>query len=97
MTVAELNRRMTSREFGQWMEFYKAEPFGPMRDNLHAGIVASMLFNANRRKGARPMGASDFLLMSERERMERTTKKTLAAVKALAEPKRKRKKPKNGN
>lgn len=90
MTVSELGRRMTAREFARWMDFYKEEPFGPVRDNLHAGLVASMLYNANRRKGARPLSANDFLLMTERERMERTTKRTLAAVKALAEPKRKK-------
>jgi hypothetical protein len=91
MTVAELNRRMSSREFGEWMEFYKSEPFGPVRDNLHSGQITAMLYNVNRRKGARAMSAADFLLMSERERMQRTTKKTLAAVKALAQPKRKKK------
>lgn len=82
---------MSSREFGEWMEFYKSEPFGPVRDNLHAGIVTSMIYNASRRKGARPMSAADFLLMSERERMERNTKKTLSAVRVLAQTKRKRK------
>lgn len=92
MTVAELKRRMGSREFGRWIQFYRSEPFGPTRDNLHAGIVASMIYNANRGKRNRPLSAEDFLLMSQRERMERNTKKTLSAVKSLAEPKRKRKK-----
>lgn len=90
MTVAELNKRMGAREFRRWMAYYRDEPFGPARDNLHAGIVAAMLYNINRRKGARPLSANDFLLMTQRERMERTTKKTLAAVKVLAEPKRKK-------
>lgn len=92
MTVGELNARMGAREFRQWMHYFKAEPFGPVRDNLHAGQIAAMLYNANRRKGARPMSPADFLLMTERERMERNTKKTLSAMKSLAEPKRKRKK-----
>lgn len=92
MTVGELNARMGAREFRQWMDYYRAEPFGPVRDNLHAGQIAAMLYNANRRKGARPMSAADFVLMSERERMDRNTKKALSGMKALAEPKRKRKK-----
>ena len=90
MTVAELNSRMSGREFSQWMEFYALEPFGPVRDNLHAGQIAAMLFNANRGKGRRPMSANDFLLMSERERMEQRTKKTMGAIKAIAKKGNKR-------
>ena len=69
------------------MEYFRSEPFGPVRDNLHAGMVTAMLFNANRRKGQRPLSASDFLLMSERDRMSQRTKKTMETMRALAKTK----------
>ena len=84
MTVAELNLRMSAREFSRWMEYFRSDPFGPVRDNLHAGMVTAMLFNANRRKGQRPLSASDFLLMSERDRMSQRTKKTMETMRAIA-------------
>ena len=84
MTVAELNKRMTAREFSEWMEFARDEPFGPVRDNLHAGMITAMIYNANRRKNQKPMAAADFLLMTERERMERRTQKTMSTMKAIA-------------
>ena len=84
MTVAELNTRMSAREFSQWMDYSRDEPFGPTRDNLHAGMVAAMIYNANRGKNKRPLSAADFLLMSERERMEQRTRKTMGAIKAVA-------------
>lgn len=88
MTVAELNLRMSAREFSQWMDYFRSEPFGPVRDNLHAGTIAAMLFNANRGKGQKPMSAADFLLMSERERMAQRTRKTMDAMRAIAQPKK---------
>jgi hypothetical protein len=84
MTVAELNSRMSAREFSEWMEYYQSEPFGPVRDNIHSGQITAMLFNANRRKGQRPMTAADFLLMSEKDRMKQRTEKTMQAMREIA-------------
>ena len=55
---------MDSREFGEWMAFYKMNPWGSDRDNLHAGIIASTVANVNRnpKRKRDPYVAKDFLL-----------------------------------
>ena len=49
------------------MAFYRLEPFGAERDNLHAGIVASMVANVNRdtKKRPEPFAPHDFLIEVE--------------------------------
>ena len=55
------------------MAFYRLEPFGEERADVRAGIVASVIANVNRRKGAKAFTARDFMpyanAESERQRM----------------------------
>ncbi len=51
---------MDSREFGDWMAFYRIHPFG--EENLHAAQQLAMFYNANRGKGKPEMSADDFIL-----------------------------------
>lgn len=53
---------MTMTELREWGEYYQVEPFGQERDNLHAGLVASVIANAHRGKGTRAFSPSDFML-----------------------------------
>lgn len=91
-TVAELECGMSAREFDDWQEFYQVEPFGALRDNLHAGQIAAMVFNMNRAKNAKPLTATDFLLIA-REAVDdaaedaRKNEQSRAAFHALAKPK----------
>lgn len=48
MTVGELLRRISSRELSEWMAYYGQEPFGDVRADLQAGIIASTIANVNR-------------------------------------------------
>ena len=61
--VGEMLARMTSRELTEWMAFYQLEPFGPERGDLQAGIVASVVANANRdsKKQKKPFTPQDFM------------------------------------
>lgn len=43
------------------MAFYNMEPFGPERDAIHTGIIASTIANVNPRKGANALSAEDFM------------------------------------
>lgn len=61
MTVGELERRLTAREFAEWIEFYRVHPFVTERVDLMGGIVASTIANVNRGKGSRPLKPSDFM------------------------------------
>lgn len=40
MTLGELEQ-MPERELARWRLYYFWEPFGTLRDNMHAGIIAS--------------------------------------------------------
>ncbi len=60
MTVAELGSRMSSREFSEWRQYAAEEPFGPLREDERAGVIASMLANPYRAKGRAAFVPSDF-------------------------------------
>ncbi len=60
MTVGDLLKRVTSRELSEWMAYETLEPFGPRRADHRAGVIASLIYNSNRGKGAKPLGADDF-------------------------------------
>jgi hypothetical protein len=62
MTVAELGRRMSSAEFSEWQRYAALEPFGPLRDDERAGVVASVLANVYRPRGRDPFGPADFFI-----------------------------------
>jgi hypothetical protein len=68
MTVGELSERMGAGELVEWMAYYSIEPFGAERDNLHAGIVASVVANANRDPKRKPVKPDDFMLKPARRR-----------------------------
>lgn len=51
---------MSSQEFTEWVAYYELNPFGPYRGDIHAGIVASTIANANAPKGKR-FQVKDFL------------------------------------
>jgi hypothetical protein len=60
-TVDELQRTMTSAEFGEWIAYYSIEPFGERIEDLRAGTVASTVANVNRGKDTRPYAPLDFI------------------------------------
>ncbi len=59
-TLGELEETCTAQEFGLWMALYEAEPWGPVREDLAAGIVASTIANVNRGKDTQAFSALDF-------------------------------------
>lgn len=60
MTVAELGRRMSSAEFGDWIAYAEVEPFGPLHEDERAGVIAAVLANIYRKSGHKPFGPMDF-------------------------------------
>lgn len=70
-TVRELLARIDSRELSEWMCFYTLEPFGDVRGDLQAGIVAATIANANSGKGSKTFQPADFMpLMDKPEQDE---------------------------
>jgi hypothetical protein len=59
--VRELLARIDSRELAEWMVYYGLDPFGDVRGDLQAGIVASTIANANKGKNGRAFTPADFM------------------------------------
>jgi hypothetical protein len=59
-----LLRSISSRQLSEWMAFYKLEPFGPKREEIHAAMIAMVIANANRDEKSKPSPfmIEDFLL-----------------------------------
>jgi hypothetical protein len=63
MTVAELQARISSAEFSEWIEFYKLEPFGSDADFEGHAMVATMVHNRTIQdpKKEKPLKVSDLM------------------------------------
>lgn len=85
MTLSEMEARMGSGEFMDWVAYYNAEPFGAWRDNLHAGIVASAVWRAV--GGNKSIKATDFILVSAEEKRKTSLESALGWFRAVAKRK----------
>ena len=70
---------MNSRELTEWMAYAKLEPFGDLRADLRAGIVASTVANAQRGRKRRPLKPEDFMPYAKAERHRNPDHKGLSA------------------
>lgn len=52
---------MPASDFFEFMVFERLEPFGDLRGDLQAGIIAATLANINRGKNTKPFKAADFM------------------------------------
>ena len=66
MTVSELDSRMSSREFAEWMVYSQIEPFGPVRQDYHASLISTVIANSNGGK----MKPDDFIKPFEFEKKQ---------------------------
>jgi hypothetical protein len=62
-SVKACQRAISSREFAEWKAYYRRNPFGPLRDDQRAGIVAAVQANIHRDEKRRsdPYTWDDFL------------------------------------
>lgn len=88
-TVEELAETTSAREILDWQAYWNVEPWGAIRDNMHAGIITSMIFNANRSRNDKARSYSDFMLKDPEQVKESGTQKFVAALRALAVPRKK--------
>lgn len=54
MSVRRAQLEIDSAEFAEWMAYANLEPFGPVREDQRAGVVASIIANVNRDTSAHP-------------------------------------------
>lgn len=71
-----------------WAEYWTLEPWGAMRDNLHTGIMASLLFNAHRGQGQEPRQPQDFMITDADSKKEVALQQFVARLRAVAKPKK---------
>lgn len=72
-----------------WAEYWTLEPWGAMRDNLHTGIVASLLYNVNR-GSAEPRQPQDFMITDADSKKETALQQFVARLRAVAKPKKRK-------
>lgn len=51
---------MPATQLAEWLAYMHLEPSGPLHADLQFGLLASLLFNSNRKKGASAKGPMDF-------------------------------------
>lgn len=78
--------RLTSRELGEWIAYYRLEPWGEERADLRAGIVASTIANVHRnpKKQRQPYEAVQFMPDFAGERKQRKKERVLTADESVA-------------
>lgn len=59
--MAELLKRISSRELSEWIAFSQLEPFGSEAGYIGHAITASTVANVNRAKGQKAFEVSDFM------------------------------------
>ncbi len=52
--------RLPGHVWRRWQEYQQIRSFGPLHEDVRAGVVASLLFNANRGKNQKALGPADF-------------------------------------
>lgn len=76
--------RISSRELSEWMAYYRLEPFGQERDNLHAGMMAAAVYNVNRAKNQQAIGAEEFLINLQPEEEAKTPQEIFGMLRTWA-------------
>ncbi len=59
-TLGELESTCTAEEFGLWMALYESDPWGPVREDLAAGMICSTMANIKRREETPAFSPLDF-------------------------------------
>lgn len=81
---------MSARELDDWARYYGVEPWGSVRDNMHAGLIAAEIRAPRVRRGKPAPTFKDFMFRdaaSARAERRAGTAKVLAALKASAKRK----------
>lgn len=88
------------RAYYRWARYWVEEPWGPYRDNVHAGLIAATIINVQRWKQRNPPGRdasfADFMLKDPETQKEHETAESLKSLFAMAKrvPREKKKKQK---
>jgi hypothetical protein len=74
-------------ELAEWEAYWRHEPWGAYRDNIHSALICSILANVHRKKGAPAIEYEQFMLKDRQEHLTTETTKTLAWFRAVGKRK----------
>jgi hypothetical protein len=86
MTVTHLERVLPYREFLEWAEEYRLDPWGTWRDNAHAAEICTVIANAFRSEKSRAFTYEDFMIVDPetaekiREKRRRAANSNLVSI-----------------
>jgi len=82
-SLAELDD-LPTRELARWAQYWNEEPWGAVRDNMHAAIIIMELLKPHLPEGAPTMKIDQFMLRSQVERDEIAKGRLVATLSAMA-------------
>ena len=80
MPVRELQERMDSAEFAEWVAFYRTNPFGYERTDLNAAVVAMTIANTSRDKKTAAFKVDEFMPEFDRPEPQRQTAEQMQSI-----------------
>lgn len=82
-TVSEIEDSLGSGELNEWKAYYRIEPFGQERDNLHAANICAVIANySGKLRTAKKV--EEFMFQHPEIKRRRETNRTLSMMKAIA-------------
>ncbi len=83
-SVRQCQAEIDSLEFARWIAFFQRAPFGPVQEDLRAGLLASLIYNSNRERSARALHPWDFF-PSIKPPPKKTVREMMEMARAFAE------------
>jgi hypothetical protein len=77
---------MPAHLLAEWQEYERLEPFGAIRDNYHAAMIATILANAHRGPRRAPVKMDEFFYVDPETRRERADLEMLTRLEAMSQP-----------
>ena len=71
---------LTARQYVEWLEYYKCDPWGEQRADLRAGIVACTMSNRWRGKNEEASEPLDFMPYAQQEQTADEIKFSLKSI-----------------
>lgn len=84
-------RALPMSDISQLVAYWDEEPWGPTRDNLHAGMIAAAVLNSGFRRLRRPAVVKDFMLQPKKAAGSEARGSLLSSLRLMAKKKPKKK------
>lgn len=76
---------VTQSEYLGWLAYWRVEPWGPWRDNVHAAIIAREIQRPQLKRGqAHKIPLDRFMLIDPDERQRRANQQLFTMLQALS-------------